>query len=106
MAGANSPEASRRNVLHEFEDTRPPSDPLPKNCDCRYHIIVTNVNRKADAAHRNYRWRCGGGAAWRWAGFGLGESECWELRLRVNALGASAPLRGARTCKASGLWSQ
>src|SRR5271170_356387 len=64
MAGAMSPETSLRNVLPEFEDTRPPSDPLPKNCDCRYHIIVTNVNRKADATHRNYRWRCGGGAGW------------------------------------------
>src|SRR5271154_3834224 len=54
-------------------DPRP--TPLPKNCDCRYHIIVTNVNRKADAVNRNYRWRYEGGAAWYLAGFGLGESE-------------------------------
>src|SRR5271156_1024160 len=59
MAGAMSPETSLRNVLPEFEDTRPPSNPFPKNCECRYHIIVTNVNRKAYATHRNYRWRCG-----------------------------------------------
>lgn len=32
----------------------PPSDPLPKNCECRYHIIVTNVNKKADAMNQNY----------------------------------------------------
>jgi hypothetical protein len=46
-----------------------------------------------------------GGSGWGivvLGGFGLDESEYWELPPRVNALGASAPLRGVRPCKASG----
>src|SRR5271170_6085892 len=84
----------------------PPSDPVAKNCECRYHIIVTNVNRKTDAAHQNYRWLGVSGTGRRLAGFGLGESEYWKLRLRINAWSASAPLYRARTCKACARWSQ
>src|SRR5271163_2306433 len=63
----------------------PPSDPVAKNCECRYHIIVTNVNRKTDAAHQNYRWLGGSGTGRCLAGFGLGESEYWKLRLRITS---------------------
>ena len=50
---------SPRDIIAECFATNskthdPPSYPFPKNCECRYHIIVTNVNKKADAINQNF----------------------------------------------------
>lgn len=63
-------------VVHEIGKVADPQfrkkhnrgpNPFLNNCECWYHIRVTNVNTKADASHHISRWLLPGGAA----GWGL-----------------------------------
>ena len=58
-----------------------PSDLFPKNCECWYHIVVTNVNTKTDGFYKGFLCECGEGT------FAMrgGEENFWSLSIKRDS---------------------